>query len=206
MTAREVATSCAGIVFLCALGCATDDEAITNSDETYINSPETSADYVEQYGKVDSDLVGSWVSEISRNKDWEPKERIIGHYSDMGYAVEGMTEVYVLESDGSYVRTVTNTNYAGVGDVVKSIHWGKWKAVDGAIALTTKHTQLNAFGEQGYKMDVDDFNKRAVKEGISLIREFPTVFLLAADRETFVLKYTGPSYRDGLDIVFRKQP
>ena len=188
------------VAMFVVLACGMDEEPVSQSTK---GAPVSQVDI--RAGVVAPDLVGTWVSEITRNEDWEPKTRTVGHYSDMAYAVEGMTEVYVLESDGSFQRTVTNPDY-GDGRVCESIRWGVWKATGNEIRFETRKTKLTLGGEVIGEYDPEFVENAPPEYGLEPVVYPVMIFLLADDRTTFVFDSTVSSYRDGLDIIFRRQP
>ena len=182
--------------------------SIGTKDEESFEQPveePTARPTVLQASEVAQDLFGTWASEVTRNEHWEPKPLIVSHYSDLAHASEGATEVYVLNHDRSFQRTVSDPDYHGEG-LAESIMWGDWLIEGHEIRLRMTKHRLTVHGEIISDLDWDRYNEYAPENGLEPWEYYLMFFRLSEDRRTFVSKRSDRLYEDGLDILFRKQP
>lgn len=167
-------------------------------------------------GNVAPDLVGTWVLEMTGFEDMEfpglteedladlpdDAEAMAGFaemMSGMMGMFGGMKDTYVLNADGTFVKTTT-MGFGGEVGGGESVMEGVWSANDGWISLYIMRISPSLPGHHSMVITFADATVMP-----------PMAMKLAEDRKTFVDGLTasmdvGGMAAAGISVLYRKQP
>ena len=162
-------------------------------------------------GNIAPDLVGTWVLEMTGFEDMEfpglseedladlpdDAEAMAGFaemMSGMMGMFGGMKDTYVLNADGTFVKTTT-MGFGGEVGGVESVMEGVWSANEGWLSLYIMRMVSNVPGQDP-----------KVREFADATLMPPMAMKLAEDRKTFVDGATIGMEMGGITVLYRKQP
>ena len=165
---------------------ATDDAVLEASEpvaEIADATDDTPLEVADPKETVAQDLVGTWKIQF----DFESMEGLgeamagtegmegMGFLASMMEMIKGMSETYVLNSDGSFVKTTTMSG-EGMMDGMETVAAGKWSSNDDQINFYITKMTISMPGEDPMVQDFAGATNMP-----------PMAMKLAKDRKTFTM-------------------